>query len=67
MRFPGDFAAQAPDSGINEGGFRPSGSYLAAITWIENLPQNQNGSDKTWVEEAFEESRLHFQKTVRVN
>ena len=67
MRFPDDSAAQAPDLGVNESGFRLSESYLAAIAWIENLPQNQNGSDKTWVEETIEESRLHFQKTVRVN
>ena len=67
MLFPDDSAAQAPDLGVNESGFRLSESYLAAIAWIENLPQNQNGSDKTWVEEAIEESRLHFAKAVRVS
>ena len=67
MRFPDDSAAQPPDLGVNESGFRLSESYLAAIAWIENLPQNQNGSDKTWVEETIEESRLHFAKAVRVS
>ncbi len=67
MQIPDDSAAQAPDSGVNESRSRLSESYLAAIAWIENLPQNQNGSDKTWVEETIEESRLHFAKAVRVS
>jgi hypothetical protein len=42
-------------------------SYLAAISRIEALPQNQSGSDKTWVELTLEESRQHFAKAIRVS
>jgi hypothetical protein len=34
--------------------------YLRAIERVEALPENQSGSDKTWVVEAQRQFREHF-------
>jgi hypothetical protein len=39
-----------------------SEEYLRNVTWLESLPCNQNGSDKSWVWEGFEMDRLHFER-----
>jgi hypothetical protein len=67
MRFTGRSRAPASVASENGSGVRLSESYLAAIAWIETLPENRSGSDKTWVEQTLEESRLHFAKAVRVS
>jgi hypothetical protein len=40
--------------------------YLRAVKQIESLPENQDGSDKTWVERAQREFREHYAKARRV-
>jgi hypothetical protein len=39
--------------------------YLRAIERVEALPQNQSGTDKTWVWEAIERDRRHFARARR--
>ena len=39
--------------------------YRRAIEKIESLPENQNGSDKSWVFVAIKESELHFSRARR--
>ncbi len=39
-----------------------SEEYLRHVRDIANHPDNQDGSDKTWVWEAFERDRLHFER-----
>ena len=41
-------------------------AYLKAVARVEALPRNQNGEDKTWVDNAIRESEAHFAKAVRV-
>ena len=43
-----------------------SEEYLRLIEVVESLPENQNGSDKTWVEEHLREVKEHFEKARRV-
>jgi hypothetical protein len=40
--------------------------HRAAIAWLESLPQNQSGVDKTWVEEADKAWREHYAGARRV-
>jgi hypothetical protein len=35
-------------------------AYLQMIARVEAMPQNQDGTDKSWVWECLENSRLHF-------
>ena len=43
-----------------------SDEYLRLIEAVESLPENQNGSDKTWVEAHLREAKEHFDKARRV-
>lgn len=43
-----------------------SPAYLRLIEMVESLPENQTGSDKTWVETLLRESREHFEKARRI-
>lgn len=38
-----------------------SPEYLKRVEQVEQLPSNQDGVDKTWLWEAFERDRLHFE------
>ena len=40
--------------------------YLALIARVEALPQNQSGSDKSWVARLQEWSRAHYARAVRL-
>lgn len=40
--------------------------YLRAIEAIEALPENQSGTDKSWVEKADRQFREHYRRAVRV-
>ncbi|HXV61476.1 MAG TPA: hypothetical protein VEK15_12325 [Vicinamibacteria bacterium] len=40
--------------------------YLARLGRVESLPENQSGTDKTWVAAALEESLRHFEKARRI-
>ena len=40
--------------------------HRAAIAWLEALPQNQSGADKTWVEETDRAWREHYARSFRV-
>lgn len=45
---------------------RLSSDYLRLIEIAESLPQNQSGSDKTWVEKQLQDAREHFRRAHRV-
>ena len=36
------------------------GEYLRAIDWVESLPKNQSGADKSWVPNAQAEFLSHY-------
>lgn len=40
--------------------------HRAAISWLQSLPQNRSGVDKTWVEEADTAWREHYAVARRV-
>jgi hypothetical protein len=40
--------------------------YRALIEWAESLPENQSGSDKTWMELALLAIRRHYASAQRV-
>lgn len=40
--------------------------YLRAIALVEALPENQSGSDKSWVWRVIDASAQHFARAVRV-
>jgi hypothetical protein len=42
-----------------------SPAYLRAIEEIERHPDNQDGSDKSWVWRAMKRNRDHFARAVR--
>ena len=39
--------------------------YRKAIRWIESLPQNQSGADKSWVWQAMKQAEEHFARAKR--
>ena len=39
-----------------------SPEYLKAVERVENHPDNQSGSDKTWVGAALRRNRAHFER-----
>jgi hypothetical protein len=39
--------------------------YRHAIELVEALPENQSGSDKTWVHRLVQESEAHFARARR--
>lgn len=47
-------------------GFRMTDDYRRWIEEIEALPQNQSGSDKTWVAELLRRTAEHFARAKRV-
>ena len=49
---------------VPEGPVELSPEYLAGVAYIESLPQNQSGSDKTWVLEAISQHREFFARVV---
>lgn len=40
--------------------------YLQNVRLIEELEENQTGSDKSWVERAIDEFGRHYEKSVRI-
>ena len=38
--------------------------YLRAVEWMESLPQNQSGADKSWVPRRLTQSRDHYARAV---
>ena len=40
--------------------------YLEMVRQLEDHPENQDGADKTWVAQALEQYRQHFQHAVRI-
>ena len=40
--------------------------FRRAVARWENLPHNQNGQDKTWVERLDQEWREHYRRANRV-
>lgn len=40
--------------------------YLRAVAWLESLPQNQSGADKTWVSRVIADSERYFAGVRRV-
>lgn len=40
-------------------------AYLRAVERVEALPENQSGSDKTWVHDAQRQFREHFKRARR--
>jgi hypothetical protein len=50
-----------------EKGFPPlSSRYLRHIARVEALPQNQSGSDKSWLRRSDVRDREHFRRARRV-
>jgi hypothetical protein len=43
-----------------------SAAYLSAVEAVERLPQNQAGSDKSWVWRADLSDRQHFARAQRL-
>jgi len=41
-----------------------SDEYLELLRRVEDLPQNQSGTDKTWVESAIREYREHYSRVT---
>lgn len=39
--------------------------YLKAIEYIESLPENQSGADKSWVHRLLIDSRRFYARAVR--
>lgn len=39
--------------------------YLQAIEYIESLPENQSGADKSWVARLLQESRVFYRRATR--
>ncbi len=39
-----------------------SAEYRRSVAWLESLPFNQDGSDKSWVARLVEADRAHFAK-----
>ena len=39
--------------------------YLRAVEWMESLPKNQSGADKSWVPRLLKLSRAHYARAVR--
>ena len=39
--------------------------YLRAIDWVESLPKNQSGADKSWVPRLLKQSRAFYARAVR--
>lgn len=49
---------------VPEGPVELSPEYLAGVAYIEGLPQNQSGSDKSWVWKAISQHRDFFARVV---
>jgi hypothetical protein len=70
MDSPADKAFRAIDDAVAEvarlsGPVKLEEAYLRAIERVEALPENQSGSDKTWVVEAQRQFREHFRRARR--
>jgi hypothetical protein len=50
---------------IETGPVTLSEDYLRMVEEVESAPENQTGSDKTWVELVFRQSREHFANARR--
>jgi hypothetical protein len=37
-------------------------AYMAAVRWVEDLPCNQTGADKSWVARVEESDRRYFSR-----
>lgn len=42
-----------------------SEAYLRAVEYVESLPKNQSGADKSWIPRLLAESRRHCTRAVR--
>ena len=52
---------------IPTGPVRLSARYLRWVRVQESWPENQDGSDKTWVERSLREYRLHIENARLVD
>ena len=50
----------------NEPGLADRPEFRTRIAWVESLPENQSGADKSWVERSDREFREHYAKAIRV-
>jgi hypothetical protein len=41
-----------------------SREYLDAVAWVESLPENRSGADKSWVARLLRDSRSHHARAV---
>ncbi len=48
------------------GPVRLSPEYLRAVERVENHPDNQSGSDKSWVGKALRRNRAFFERAKRL-
>lgn len=46
--------------------FKLTEAFLRAVRCWEELPHNQQGQDKTWVERLIAETRDHYRRAVRI-
>lgn len=51
---------------VSSGPVSLSNAYQLSIGQIESLAQNQQGSDKTWVENSLLEYRAHYSRAIRI-
>ncbi len=47
---------------VPTGPVRLSPEYLSAVERVENHPDNQSGSDKSWVGKVLRRNRAHFER-----
>lgn len=42
-------------------------AYMDRVRELESHPENQDGSDKTWVEKAMWECQMHYRRAEQVS
>ncbi len=66
---PIDFATIRREAEAAAGAFLSQrwDNYLEMVRKVEALPQNQSGTDKSWVDKATAAYRQHYRSAVRVH
>lgn len=56
----GDILDEAERGRLQRAPWGVSAGFLEAVEWLENLPCNRSGQDKSWVLRSEETDRSHF-------
>lgn len=70
-RSPEDARRDVPEDQVAEpatkyGPIELNAEYLERVELVEQLPQNQNGADKSWLRERFRLDEEHFRRVRRI-